>query len=263
MGLQRPDTLTGAIAKYMRDAIVRGEYAPGAPLPEVALSRELNTSRGTVREALRTLADGGLIEIIPRRGMFVSQLSARSTWEITSLRALMEPYAARLALETSGTDGAIQMEVRDAFDGLKVAIATGDPLAVADADVGFHRAVFARCGHHMLLAQLETLQVLSRRVVLTNQLYAADAPTLVGQHAPIAAAVAARDPERLESAVRAHVIEAGELLIGRMATLDAGKARRPKADGAQFGRWPGGRRPVVSGSGVSSIAENDNGDTER
>lgn len=225
MGLQRPDTLTGAIAKHMRDAIVRGEYAPGARLPENALSKELNASRGTVREALRTLADDGLIEIIPRRGMFVSQLSVRVTREITSLRALMEPYAARLALEASGTDPAIQTDVRAAFDALKEAIATGDPPAVADADVGFHKAVFARCGHQMLLARLETLQVLSWRLVLTNQLYASDAATLIGQHAPIVAAVEARDPARLEEAVRAHVNEAGELLLSRMAALDDGKTR--------------------------------------
>ena len=68
MSLQRPETLTTAVASYIKDAIVRGELAPGARLPEVALAAQLETSRGTVREALRTLADGGLIDIVPRRG---------------------------------------------------------------------------------------------------------------------------------------------------------------------------------------------------
>lgn len=243
MALQRPDTLTAAIAKHMRDAIVRGDYAPGSRLPEVALSRELQTSRGTVREALRTLADGGLVEIVPRRGMFVSQLSVSATWEITSLRALLEPYAARLALEASRSDPKLAAEVRQAFDGLRAAIATGDPLTVADADVAFHRAVFARCGHQMLLAELETLQILSRRVVLTNQLYAADAPTLIGQHLPIAQAVESGDGSRLEAAVRSHVIEAGELLMARMGAAEAPKARRTKGEASRFGRWPSGELP--------------------
>lgn len=249
MGLQRPDTLTEAIAKYMRDAIVRGEYAPGARLPEVALSKELSTSRGTIREALRTLTDGGLIEIIPRRGVFVSQLSVRATWEITSLRALLEPYASRLALEASGSDHAIRDETQAAFEVLCEAIQTGDPLAVADADVAFHRSVFARCGHDMLLSQLDTLGVLSRRIVLTNQVLSADAPTLIAQHAPIVEAVELRDPELLEAVVRAHVIEAGELLMTRMAALDPSRVRRPQATSFGLGRWPSGaiphpRRPV-------------------
>ena len=243
MSLRRPETLTAAVATYIRDAIVRGEFAQGSRLPEVALAAELDTSRGTVREALRLLADGGLIQIVPRRGVFVSRLSVRATWEITSLRALLEPYAARLALEASGSDPTLLAEVQAAFGDLREAVQTGDPLTVADADVGFHRAVFARCGHEMLLSQLETLQVLSRRIVLTNQISSADAPTLIAQHAPIAEAVELRDPELLAAAVRTHVIEAGELLMTRMAALEPGRSRRPPSTSFGLGRWPSGTSP--------------------
>lgn len=258
MALQRPDTLTAATAKYMRDAIVRGDYAPGSRLPEIALAKELSTSRGTVREALRTLAESGLVEVVPHRGVFVSKLLVKATWEITSLRALLEPYAARLSAEACGSDLGYQAEVRDAFASLREAIATEDPIAVADADVGFHRAVFARCDHQMLLGQLETLQVLSRRLVITNQLYASDAPTLAAEHAPIVAAVRDRDPAGLEAAVRFHVIEAGEMLLTAMAALEPADGEIA-ADGAtSFGRWPTGALPAAkrsSGSAVGASAE--------
>jgi DNA-binding GntR family transcriptional regulator len=243
MSLRRPETLTTAVATYITDAIVHGEFAPGSRLPEVALAAQLDTSRGTVREALRTIADGGLIQVIPRRGVFVSQLSVRATWEITSLRALLEPYASRLALEASGSDHAIRDEVQAAFEALCEAVQTVDPVTVADADVAFHRSVFARCGHAMLLSQLETLQVLSRRIVLTNQVLSADAPTLIAQHAPIVEAVRLRDPELLEAAVRTHVIEAGELLMTRMAALDPNRARRQPSTSFGLGRWPSGASP--------------------
>jgi DNA-binding GntR family transcriptional regulator len=243
MPLSRPDTLTTVVASYVKDAIIRREFMPGSRLPEVALARELETSRGTVREALRSLADGGLVEVIPRRGVFVSQLSVRAVWEITSLRALLEPYAARLALEAHGSDPAMQAEVQEAFDVLRHAVGTADPAIVADADVGFHRAVFQRCGHDMLLNRLDTLQVLSRRVVLTNQLSSADAPTLIAQHEPIAAAVELCDPELLEGAVRTHVIEGGELLMTRMAPLEPHRGRKPAAHSFGLGRWPSGTIP--------------------
>jgi DNA-binding GntR family transcriptional regulator len=243
MALRRPDTLTTAVASYIKDAIVRGEFAPGTRLNEVALAADLDTSRGTVREALRTVADRGLIQVIPRRGVFVSQLSVRATWEISSLRALLEPYAARLALEASGSDPAMLAEVRAAFEDLRRAVTTADPSTVADADVAFHRAVFQRCGHEMLLSQLDTLQVLSRRIVLTNQISSADAPTLIAQHEPIAAAVELRDPELLEAAVRTHVIEAGELLMTRMAPLEHSRVRRSDPNSFGLGRWPLGTTP--------------------
>jgi DNA-binding GntR family transcriptional regulator len=245
MGLHRPETLTNAVASHIRDAIVHGELTPGQRMPEVALAAQLETSRGTVREALRALADSGLVEIVPRRGAFVSQLSVRATWEITSMRALLEPYAARLALEASGTDPLIQHEVAAAFDALRsvVTSASPDPVAVADADMAFHRAVYARCGHEMLLGQLAHLAALSRRIVLTNQIHSADAPTLVAQHSPIADAVAVRDPELLEAAVRTHVIEGGELLMTRMASLEPPRARRRTTTGFGLGRWPSGTSP--------------------
>lgn len=243
MSLRRPETLTTAAATYIKDAIVHGEFAPGSRLPEVALAAQLETSRGTVREALRTLADGGLIQIVPRRGVFVSQLSVRATWEITSLRALLEPYAARLALEASSSDPDMLAEVQAAFEVLREAVLTGDPVTIADADVAFHRSVFARCGHEMLLSQLETLGVLSRRIMLTNQVLFADAPTLIAQHATIAEAVGLRDPELLEAAVRTHVIEAGELLMTRMAALEPNRARHPQSTSFDLGRWPSGASP--------------------
>jgi DNA-binding GntR family transcriptional regulator len=243
MPLTRPETLTTAVATYIKHAIVGGDFPPGSKLPEVALAAELDTSRGTVREALRSLADGGLVQVIPRRGVFVSQLSVMATWEITSLRALLEPYASRLALEAHGTDPAMQAEVREAFEVLRGAVTTADPAAVADADVGFHRAVFQRCGHEMLLNQLDTLQVLSRRIVLTNQLSSADAPTLIAQHEPIVAAVELCDPELLEGAVRTHVIEGGELLMTRMAPLEPHRGRKPDATSFGLGRWPSGTFP--------------------
>ena len=248
MTLRRPETLTTAVATYIRDAIVHGELAPGQRLPEVALAAQLETSRGTVREALRTLADSGLVLVMPRRGAFVSQLSVRAAWEITSMRALLEPYAARLALEAAGSDPGMRTDVQAAFDVLKVAVTSGDPVVVADADVAFHRAVFARCGHEMLLSQLETLQALSRRIVLTNQISSADAPTLIAQHAPIAEAVELRDPELLEAAVRTHVIEGGELLMTRMSALEPSRSRRPQSTSFGLGRWPSGASPHPRGS---------------
>ena len=95
----------------------------------------------------------------------------------------------------------------------------------------------------MLLNELQTLQVLSRRIVLTNQVISADAPTLIAQHAPIVEAVELRDPDLLEAAVRTHVIEAGELLMTRVAALDPARAKRPLPTSFSYGRWPSGAIP--------------------
>ena len=96
--LKRPGTLTSEVVAYIRDAVISGEFEADQPLPEVKLAQELETARVTIRVALRSLADVGLVDIVPHRGAFVSSLTPRNAWEIFSLRALLESYAARLAL---------------------------------------------------------------------------------------------------------------------------------------------------------------------
>src|ERR1700730_11406682 len=95
----RPPTLTATVVDHIRESIVRGQLAPGAPLHEIDLSKSLGISRGTVREALRHLHDENLVEIIPHQGAFVTELSAKRAREVYTLRAQLEPYAVRLAME--------------------------------------------------------------------------------------------------------------------------------------------------------------------
>jgi DNA-binding GntR family transcriptional regulator len=141
-------------------------------------------------------------------------------------------------------------EVDHALESLGLALGTGDPLAVADADIGFHRAVFARCDHQMLLTRLDALQILSRRLVLMGELYASDAPAVLRQHAPIAAAVRANRPEVLEAEVRAHVIEAGEQLMAQMGARQQARPRRAKPDTFHAGSWPSAVTPETTPAAV-------------
>ena len=90
----------------------------------------------------------------------------------------------------------------------------------------------------MLLNRLESLQVLSRRLVLLGEIYASDGPAVVRQHAPIVAAVRARRPAELERAVRDHVIDAGQILMEQVAARQPTRSRRSKVEAFRPGSWP-------------------------
>ena len=204
---------------------------PGTRLPEVALAAELETSRGTVREALRTLADGGLIQIIPRRGVFVSQLSVRATWEITSLRALLEPYASRLALEAQRRRSApCKARSVAAFEALQGRRPHGRP----GGRRGRRRRVPPR-GVPALRPRDAAEPAgdapgLSRRIVLTNQISSADAPTLDrAARADRRGGRAARSRSSSRRRSATHVIEAGELLDDADGAARAGSRAAPDA----------------------------------
>ncbi|MGE8653033.1 MAG: GntR family transcriptional regulator [Acinetobacter gandensis] len=88
MQQQEADSLSEQIAKHIGEQIIRGELVEGERIQELRIAAELDVSRGSVREALLILERTQLIEIYPRRGALVSEMSAlqvRSLFDIASL----------------------------------------------------------------------------------------------------------------------------------------------------------------------------------
>src|SRR2546423_14208995 len=96
----------------IREMIVSLELRPGAVIDERSLMQQLGIGRTPTREALRRLAQEGLVEVYPRRGMFVTSVEIRDLACLAEVRSVLESHAARLAAERA-TD-----EDRDALETL-------------------------------------------------------------------------------------------------------------------------------------------------
>ena len=84
---------------YIKDKIISGVYSPNQKLEESIISSELSFSRTPVREAVNTLKDEGWITIIPRKGIFVSEISLKDINDIFCVRENIEPIVLRMAFE--------------------------------------------------------------------------------------------------------------------------------------------------------------------
>jgi len=115
-------TLAEQIANKLGEDIIRGVFQPGAPLLETTLAENyFQVSRGPVREALRILESEGLVEIRPRRGAVVSQLSQRDIEEIFAVRAVLYGYiaselASNISRDTLATLRAGSLSLQQALD---------------------------------------------------------------------------------------------------------------------------------------------------
>ena len=221
--------LTTAVASHIKDAIVRGEFAPGSRLPEVALAAELeHVARHRPRgppNARGRRADRD--HPSPRR-VRVAALGPRDVGDHEP-RGRSSSHTRRVSRSRrAGADPAMQAEVADAFEGLSQAVATGDPATVADADVGFHRAVFRAVRARDAAEPLEP----SSPVPPDRP----HEPDLVGRRTRRWSPSTSRSPRPSSSGTRSssrprsatHVIEAGELLMTRMAPLEAGRSKRSR-----------------------------------
>src|SRR5882757_1487828 len=95
----QPISLAEKAYRAIRELIVSLELAPGAVIDERELMERLEIGRTPVREALRRLAHERLVEVYPRRGMFVTGVDVRELARLSEVRELLEPEAARLAAE--------------------------------------------------------------------------------------------------------------------------------------------------------------------
>lgn len=214
--VERAPTLATAAAKNVRDGILRGEILPGEPLHEVELSNVLNISRGTLREAFRLLQSEGLVDIFPHRGAFVAKLSPKKVTEIYTLRALLESYAVRLALENQAYSEADFLKMKALVKQLGELEKTTNSAGSVEVDMQFHQLICHCCGHELLLEVIGNLQSLTLMFILNTKLYQSDRQHDDVTHQAVLDAILEENPEAAEQTVRQHIIDAGRWLVERM-----------------------------------------------
>jgi DNA-binding GntR family transcriptional regulator len=95
--IETPKSLATIVAQRLREAIIDGEFALGAMIPEESLATSFGVSRTPVREALNQLQLLGLVSIRPQRGSYVFEASEADIAALCEFRCVMEPRAAELA----------------------------------------------------------------------------------------------------------------------------------------------------------------------
>ncbi|GAA4680214.1 FadR/GntR family transcriptional regulator [Gordonia humi] len=211
-------TLPEQVADQLRDRIAAGEFPVGSLLPgELALAAEMGVSRGSVREALRSLVLAGMLGARPGYGTFVTATSdvapalARRvdrdrTADVEQVRSILEREGARLAARNASAD-----HLRGLREALAARAEAVDGAAYAAADIAFHRILLDASGN-ALLAELyrgvggneQALEHLnSRDFPITS---APEVVEIDRAHQAIFDAVAARDPEAAAAAVDRTVV---------------------------------------------------------
>jgi DNA-binding GntR family transcriptional regulator len=163
-GALEPASLVELSVRRLRHDILSGVLPPGERLIEEQLTSRFGISRAPLREALRELAQQGLVEHLPRRGVRVADLSAADVDELFGLRDVLERYAMTLALPLASTqrlDG-----LTAAWKEMAEAAAEGDAFRENEAHRQFHIEVVALAGQRQLLMAFEP-------VILKLQLYMA------------------------------------------------------------------------------------------
>lgn len=85
------------VFEYLRSSILNGDLKPGERLMEIQLAEQLGVSRTPVREAIRKLEKEKFVEMIPRKGAYVADLTAKDILDVLEIRIILEGFASSLA----------------------------------------------------------------------------------------------------------------------------------------------------------------------
>lgn len=203
----------GQTIDRLRRRIVAGTLLPGDRLGEAELAAELGVSRTPVREALRTLAAQGLVEVLPNRGARVTAWTPEDLSEVYELRIVLESHAARRAA-TTATPATLTV-LAEACDRMESAVA-GDRLDdLTEWNRRFHQEIVSAARSPRLTTMLESV-VYWPMALRTFGCY--DPPELarsMHQHRDILAAFHAGDPDWAGGVMTSHIAAARNLLLER------------------------------------------------
>jgi DNA-binding GntR family transcriptional regulator len=188
----------------IREMIVSLELPPGAVIDERGLTERLGIGRTPTREALRRLAQERLVEVYPRRGMFVTSVEIRDLDSLAEVRSLLESHAARLAAERATDGDRIALEsLLDELD----AGADLDPSELMALDERIHRQVYSSAHNPFLESTLEQHYVLALRIWYLALDRTRELEQAVLGHRELLEAIRDGDADRAEATMRRHVLD--------------------------------------------------------
>ena len=196
--------------EHLYQAILRGEFQPNERLIEMNLAQQYHVGRAAIRTALARLEQDGLVEREPNRGARVRAISEEEAVETLEARAVLEGLAARYAARNV-TDADIA-DLRTIVGEMEACLAEGDLLGISEGNVRLHNKLLQIANNKTVARLIERLRAQHVRSQFRIILVPGRPPRSVAEHRAIVEAVASRDPDAAETAMRSHLANTVETL---------------------------------------------------
>jgi DNA-binding GntR family transcriptional regulator len=197
---------TDLATEEIRDYIHSGKLEPGDRIRADELAEQLGISRTPVRDALQVLRTEGLVEILPRVGVFVRRITPSEIEEVYALKLAVEPLAASWAAQRGSTSAKVKLQ--GLLDGLHAAAEERDIRRAAETVDQIHNEIFTLAGSEVFS---DVYRVFHARVKILRQFNMSQPGRLQisrHQHSEIVEAIVSGDGEWAAKTMTAHLMDA-------------------------------------------------------
>nr|WP_282186825.1 GntR family transcriptional regulator [Azospirillum brasilense] len=193
----------------LEEMIVTLEIAPGSVVSEAILSRSLNIGTTPIREALQRLAREHLVQILPRRGVIVTEVDVQQQFQVLEVRRELDRLIMRSAARRA--NAAERQAFADMAEGMRKAVETDDVREFLRLDGAFNQRAAAAARNLIAAETVAALHAISRRFWFFHHRDLADMPRTAELHIQVMRAIAAGDDNA--------AAEGAERLIDQLADL--------------------------------------------
>lgn len=203
---QRRSLLREDVYRAIRDAIVRGQIAPGEKLVDAELQQWLGVSRTPIREALLRLERTGLVTAVPGRLTMASPYEPGAVEQARAVAAQLHALAAELSVPQLTAEDLSAL--REANASLASGVQAQSSEVCVAADDAFHQIFIDRSGNQVLAAQLEQVMPVLRRAEHLH-FDSSQAHASIAHHEGIISAAQAGDAGRAAELTRKNWLSLG------------------------------------------------------
>lgn len=195
--------LRDVVFNTLRQAILKGELAPGERLMEIQLAERLGVSRTPIREAIRKLELEGLVLMIPRKGAEVAKISEKSLRDVLEVRRSLEGLAIELACQRMTSEDIDELEEKQ--EEFQKAIEKGKAMEIAETDEAYHDVIYKGTCNDRLIQMINNLREQMYRYRLEYIKDEDKRQVLLLEHENILSALKQRKTEEAKEAMREHI----------------------------------------------------------
>ena len=191
--VNKSESLTDRAYRELEEMIVTLQLEPGAVLSETALAGHLVIGRTPIREALQRLAREGLVTILPRKGILVSEINPQKQLLLLEVRREVERMLARAsAVRRSNLE---RQQFTEIADGMEKAARENDDISFMRFDAALNSLAAVAARNEFADRAIGLMHGLSRRFWYVHYKEAADMPPCARLHAELARRIADSDPD--------------------------------------------------------------------
>ena len=217
--------LRDVVFNTLREAILTGELEPGERLMEIKLANKLGVSRTPIREAMRKLELEGLVDMTPRKGAVVAEISKEDLQNVLEVRRVLEQLAVELACNNIETQ-----EIAELKSNLKIfalAVKKNNPTDIAKIDVEFHDIIYKATHNGRLIQILSNIREQMFRYRLEYIKDQDTRQTVVRDHENLINAISSKNIDEAKKIIMSHIDHQEKTIMKNMGFISDGRGMRP------------------------------------